>query len=225
LAAASTKPTQEPTPERHWARPKTPAKGDPNPDMTFVSVGRALTAWEQIESALAFLFMVFSEASAANTAVIVGRTYGVIGFNPGRRLAIQTAAEIYFGHYWGYAKTELNRLLSHVQHASERRDEIAHGQVGSFMVNNVAVGSFLIPPDYNTRLFTPYVMPQINDDPLSFTRAKYKYTSIEIHSIVAKFHDLRNRINNYTNKYAKTQGKFAQDVNAVFQHYIEHRKY
>lgn len=212
MAKASKGGTGGVSPEKYWARPNPPShQGDPNAAPIYFAVGEALSNWESLEGALCTLFVMVtgaSESPRVNSAL--RRAYGAIGFNSGRRNAIALAAEVYFGPHWTAAKVELNRLLHHVEQASLRRDDIAHGYVCGFKTGDTDHGCFLIPPEYNARMTFAFMQPP--RDTFSIARAKYRFTSANIKQYNARFHELSIKILNYLVKIKKdADGKFSDE--------------
>jgi hypothetical protein len=197
-------------PKKYWDRPTPAAHGDANADVLFAAVGAALTCWERIEAELASLYLRFSEATSGRSREIAQRTYGIIAFNPGRVLAVRSAAEIYYENFWNSVQKELIHLLENVGDASHRRDDIAHGHVISFRADQLYRGFFLIPPEYNSRMVFPWI-PQTGE-PLDTLRSKYRYTSAEIRSFAEKFEFLRRRVQEYLMSVpVKTDGHFPNE--------------
>jgi hypothetical protein len=174
----------------------------------FHAVGQALTQWESAECALALLFQVMSEAKEPGASHAVRRAFGSIEHSAGRRKALIAIAEVYFGPYWSNSvvKTPFNRLMKAFEQGSSRRDEIAHGMAYSVTVNNEPKGAFLFPSEYNTQRTFPFAGP-LENDPLAFTRAKYRYTTAVIHEFTRKFGQLRDMTYDYARQIRKVGGR------------------
>lgn len=197
--------------KKFWGRPGSKSAGDANPDDIYLAVGKALSEWESVEEALTFLFMVFTECDQANTFRAVQRAFGSIEFNSGRRRALNAAAEIYFEPYWDYARKDLNALIiSEVDAAARRRDDIAHGRVISFAVDKIYRGSLLVPPAYNTGR-TYATIPKDEMDPVGIFKARYRWVAVDVTRIAEKFNQLRQRIQIYTKKIAKQDGQMPRE--------------
>jgi hypothetical protein len=195
-------------PEKYWARPASVHYGDSEIDLLYSLVGQILSQWEEVELALANLFSVMSEADTPASSMAVNRTYGAIGFNSGRRQAVSFVAELYFGRqFWRKAKADLNLLLKHIEYASSRRDDVAHGRVTSVTVNGVYHGCFLVAPEYNTRFSYPY-MGDVKDDPISFLRSRYRYTGNDLMILLQKLSQLRLQVHHYLSFVYKDKGRF-----------------
>ena len=82
--------------------------------------------------------------------------------------------------------------ITAVQLAAKRRDDIAHGVVEGYTIDGVHIGAFLMPPEYNTGRTTAFITDL--QDPLSFKRAKYRYTADDIKEITSKFRELERAI-------------------------------
>ena len=130
--------------EKYWKRPTDPKpQGDPNVDPVYAAVGRALSQWERLEQQLATLFIVVTRASDSSGNA-VRRAYGAIENGTLRRKAIIAAAEVHFGASWQpHVAKAYNKLIDAVSGASKLRDDIAHGIVQHFKLNDIDYGAFL----------------------------------------------------------------------------------
>ena len=120
-----------------WQVPDPPAAGDPDSDITFCAVGKALSQWEWFEGNLSLAFSYLIGSGYGNLAA--QRAYGsVLGFY-GRAGMIERAAEVYFKYNRNsdleFALDLL--LISSRDRLSGRRNDIAHGIVQPY-VNAVA---------------------------------------------------------------------------------------
>src|ERR1700730_17880218 len=116
-----------------------------------VSVGRALTRWEEFEVVFASLFSALVAAEDNNAAAI--RAYGSVITFRGSAEMVKSAAEVNFSLFRNSAlekdfRAFVNELTNH---ASARRNEIAHGVVRvTPIIKDYTVVSqyFLYPPYY-----------------------------------------------------------------------------
>jgi hypothetical protein len=188
-----------------WNRPEPSPKGDPDANDICLAVGRALAAWEEAEGALATLFCFVTRATTDTVSYqAVYRAYGTIHTSTGRRDAITAAAEVHFGSYWDNVKKPFTKVLEAVGHASKRRDDIAHGIVRSYTVDNEAFGAFLTPAEYNQNRTHASIQ---GDARLDFLRARYRYRSAEIIDIAVKFQKLHFAIVNFSLKVLIREGR------------------
>jgi hypothetical protein len=196
-------------PKDYLARPKidSKARGDATPDEIFHAVGLALTQSESAECALAMLFQVLSGAEPAGAFHALRRAFGSIEHSAGRRKALEATAEIYFGAYWAnpLIKKPFNAFIKAFERGSSRRDEIAHGMAYSVVINNEQMGAFLFPAEYNTQRTFPFA-GSVADDPLAFSRAKYRYTAAIIRNFANAFGDLRTKVWEYIRSIKKVGG-------------------
>jgi hypothetical protein len=81
--------------------------GSGTPEEIFLSVGRALTQWEVIESVLGWLFghLVESDSHAAQ------RAYGVISNTGGKRNALENAAEIFSDRHYKFPMDDFKLII------------------------------------------------------------------------------------------------------------------
>jgi hypothetical protein len=148
------KPMPVPNP---WNVPAPPNTGDADINVTYASVGRALSNWEQFESHLAVVFArLIGIGSITRPAE---RAYGSVRTFEGRVEMITYAAESHFDLFGGpnsmkAVQSVLKGLLKTArQDACPRRNEIAHGVVqeyGKFVHVADASGFVLGPSDYMT---------------------------------------------------------------------------
>ena len=179
--------------KKYWKRPTDPKpQGDPNVDPVYAAVGRALSQWERVEQRLATLFIVVTRASNSSGNA-VRRAYGAIENGTLRRKAIIAAAEVHFGASWEpHVAKAYNKLIDAVSGASKLRDDIAHGIVQHFKLNDIDYGAFLFPPYYNTGRTKPYLT---NDDgPPDFGWSDFRFTSEDILGIECRFGELKQLI-------------------------------
>jgi hypothetical protein len=208
----------EQSPETYWIRPRPqPHDGDDDANKIYAAVGFALSCWESLETSLADLFIMLAEPYSISAIKILRCTYGAIGFNPGRRQAVEFAGELYFGKYWKTTKRSFNRILSHIDRASQRRDDIAHGHVVGFLSSQNGLkpdtmdGFFLVPPRYNARL--NFVSPETmrETDPQATYRGRYKFTADFITNTANKFKIIEDSLYEYMEQISKDNGEFRYD--------------
>lgn len=178
--------------EEFWKRPVPRRRGDLNVDPVYVAVGRALSQWEKLEQRLATLFVVVARASDSSDSA-VRRAYGAVENGTLRRRAIMAAAEVHFGVSWqpNVAKA-YNKLMDAVSRASKLRDDIAHGIVQHFKIDDIDYGAFLFPPYYNTGRTKPYLTD--DDGPPDFGWSDFRFTSKDILEIERRFGELKQLI-------------------------------
>jgi len=207
--------------EAFWKRPEPSSKGDSDGNTICQAVGRALSAWEEAEGALADLFCFVTRATSdAASYRAVYRAYGAIHTSAGRREAITAAAEVHFSPYWDKIKKSFTGVLDAVGQASKRRDDIAHGVVRSYVVNNEDFGAFLTPPEYNQGRTHAQMQ---GSEPLDFLRARYRYTSADIMGIAAKFRKLHFAVRDYSFKVMFRDGRIPL-VDEIIQSELAKRK-
>jgi hypothetical protein len=205
-----------------WKRPEPSPKGDPDGNMICLAVGQAISAWEEAEGALATLFCFVTRATTDTVSYrAVYRAYGTIHTSNGRREAIAAAAEIHFGSYWDKVRKPFTEVLEAVGHASRRRDDIAHGIVRSYTVNNEPFGAFLTPPEYNQSRTHAGIQ---DADPLAFLRARYRYTSADITGIAAKFQKLHFAVANFSLKVLVREGQRIPLVDEILSAELAEKK-
>lgn len=130
------KKPKEPRAPNPWTTPDPPDKGDDDINVTYASVGRALSAWEAFESQLARVFASLVGGPGMNR--VAERAYGAVRTFEGRADMLAEAAETNFDWYQGGPHAEAARrfnsdirsLINEARNnASPKRNEIAHGIV------------------------------------------------------------------------------------------------
>ncbi|MGO8865347.1 MAG: hypothetical protein ACLQME_02490 [Alphaproteobacteria bacterium] len=145
-----------------WATPGIPAKGDENEEALYASIGRALSAWEQFEGLLAFLFAAFIIPEHDSEAA--RRAYGSVVSFTGRADLLKSAAAILFRNFPNEKlQRELGTLLKTARRAAPQRNNIAHGIVQSFHLREPYPKPqqfALFPAYYNTSRHDVWGMPE-----------------------------------------------------------------
>lgn len=119
-----------------WDRRPWPRVGDSDIAALYASIGCALTAWERYESELAFLFSQFVSTGPGSIHPAM-RAYCAVRTFQGRMEMLQAASESFF-YGWGIKDgdplmSEFKSMLNPSKRYSERRNDIAHGVVDSFV--------------------------------------------------------------------------------------------
>lgn len=187
-----------PSLDKYWDKPPQQDIGSSNPDAIHLSVGRALSCWESLESSLAMLFGVFieSESQAGQSA------YGAITSTQPRAEALANAAAFFADRNAGeFPADEFSLMLKHYRAGAARRNEIAHGMAMTYRMEDVDKGVFLVPAMYNTRkntakttAFWMSIQNNVNADPYAVFGQSYRYTSKDIDSFSSKFDELAEAV-------------------------------
>src|SRR5665213_3539095 len=109
-----------------WDIPAFAGRGDKTPNLTYEAVGRALSAWEDLEVSLSYLFGIFSDKPP-----LLLETYAEYG-KPTifvlRADALEKSAERYFvGQPNQHRESAFSDLVCDIRHFSSRRNDIEHG--------------------------------------------------------------------------------------------------
>jgi hypothetical protein len=180
----------------YWDIPSAP-QGDDYDGPIFEEVGRALTAWESVEENFAIVFAIFLGTSSSTAT----RVYGALSGFPVKLVVLQEAAGGAFreANAGTDVKAAWNLLTSHYQEASNRRNEIAHGQVrrtiwlkGEEPPPGIPEGAhdfgwFLMPRHNSPKKTHPFWDGKEHEG-VDFV--KYRYTSRDLHVFTDRFHDL-----------------------------------
>jgi hypothetical protein len=182
-----------------WDIPPPPQIGDASEDITFTSVGRALTRWEEFEVVFASLFSALVATKDNNAAAI--RAYGSVITFRGRAEMVRAAAEVHFSLFRncnsalekGF-RAFVNELTNH---ASARRNEIAHGVVRVTPIikhYTVVPQYFLYPPYYASNKLQLNRIDSSDGRQMARYEPKYIYSSVEINQFARAFSDLVPRL-------------------------------
>lgn len=192
-----------PIPEIHeyWDEPDTKDFGYKSEDTLFISIGHALTVWEQIENMLSMMFALFVESGSDAAR----RAYGAISSASGRREALGMAAQVFAGNQVSdFPMRDFQLLMNHVGKASGRRNEIAHGIVTSFSLDGNEHGFFLVPADYNSRKtaartieWRKNLSAQTSTDQFAIFGSLYRYTSSDINHFRHLFKKLFQQVGGF----------------------------
>ncbi|MFA5968915.1 MAG: hypothetical protein WC816_06690 [Sphingomonas sp.] len=150
------KKSDKPKAPKHWDRTPWPTSGDESQDVTYTSVGQALSEWERYESDLSFLFANFLGGAVLRGAM---RSYNAVRTFQGRCDLLRAASESYFDGYHPKADfllDDFKTILASANKFAERRNEIAHGVVDIFRQsprdsqNITSIETYAIYPSYST---------------------------------------------------------------------------
>jgi hypothetical protein len=183
-----------PKADKFWERPEGRDQGDASMHALHSQVGYVSTTWESLENDLSHLFEVLVETESPAAR----RAYGSLMSGHGRRTAIRAASEIFLERkkVCGEDKERLYHLLAHIDAASKRRDDIVHGVSTRVVFPDGDRGCFLVPPDYNFA-FT-FANPKPSPPYWRHLRARYRYTSEDMVTLVANFRLVNDALNEYT---------------------------
>ncbi len=135
-----------------------PSQLDSDWNVTFHSVGVALSQWESLESRLALLFSYLSGCPHSADAIIKYGRKGRI-FTERMRVLTEAAVQYFQRHPDQANQGDCDAVCKRVKELSHRRHQIAHGVVGGFYVcrtgdalSDTAAASELeygvVPPSY-----------------------------------------------------------------------------
>ena len=143
-------PTSQP-----WDAPPFPQHGDDDHDTLFASIGRALTAWEDLKSFLAHLYSGISEKSLYDQKSIY-----VYGTFPNVRVKVSEFRSSATRYFIKYPNQEIEAtlcwILQNFEGWSQRRNDVAHGVVRSIdiakdpqvSILGASVSWCLVPPHF-----------------------------------------------------------------------------
>jgi hypothetical protein len=168
---------------------------DADPDLTYAAVGRATSAWEQLEARLADLYSIFVGKPQQTEALI---EYGREGRNfEARMKTLSRVAPLYLQDQRHEA--QFDHLLSEVKDLSILRNQVAHGTVvavpigggtpGTPFPATGAFGWFLAPPWYAL-----YPLMKRTDALYLYNAAVINGFAELFSACAAKVRDFRNRL-------------------------------
>lgn len=185
----------------YWTTPKA-ASGDSDSAPLFQSVGQCITAWERLEASFASLFsLLCDDKSQAATAM-----YGNLGNTRAKIEAFRLIIEPAFDKRKvpENERSCLALLLRHFLSASPRRNDIAHGMVMGFTINDKSMGNLLVPPWYahkKTREKVDTRTLMLDDLESMVAHYSYRYTRADIDALTSKFMHFRQWVNDYVHFY------------------------
>lgn len=164
--------------------------GDPIPDPIYTSVGKALSAWEELEVEISCLFAVLIGLRRRSPEAYAAYAAGV-GFS-GRSTIVEKASEPFFiKHPNQTDEGDFTSMLIRLRGYSLRRNDIAHGVVRLLSRISIALGTggtritssyFLVPANYMRKRFLASETP------------RYHYSSNMIDSFQATFKNLNESV-------------------------------
>jgi hypothetical protein len=177
-----------------WALSRAPF-GDENDDPLYLAIGRALSEWEELETALSGLFAVLVE-SRSSAAV---RAYGIVASAQGRYDLLCNAAEVFFAERDQAVYAQFREIIKVLRLVSPCRNNLAHGVVRQYANYSAEGGGFYqVSPEYNSRRTTAFTdFSAESQDPFAFSTHKYAYTSSQVNSLRDSFHLLTIEVSNF----------------------------
>jgi hypothetical protein len=169
-------------------------RGEPDTSQTDAAVGRALSEWESLQSALGILFQLMCESPT----FAASRAYGTVTSASGRVAMLRAAEEVFFGTrepFDAAYDAEMKALFSACEKAQEFRNNIAHGKAMQFTVREKGAvygtgsGYFLCPPPYAKKK-VEVIAPAPQEQYL--LGASYFYTVADINYYRDRFIQLRH---------------------------------
>ena len=166
-----------------WDRRPYPQHGDQDQDEIYTAVGRALSAWERYEAALAFLLA--NLVGPNEIPLPAQRAYAAVRTSEARQEMLKAASIAYFLTRTDCkTKDELQATfkdrLKEACAFCPRRNEIAHGVVDRFN-----------EPGKTYALFPPYGSLKARD---AFGKAEYCYTAADLEHYKSAFEGLRDPV-------------------------------
>lgn len=164
-----------------WDRPPWPTTGEEQCEPIYLAVGRALSAWAEVEESISYLFVFFVGQGTTNSPAV--RAYTSIDGVKNRIEMVRQAAEAWFEQFDTCpGKVETLEVLNACQGWSSRRNEIAHGNA-DLPVDTPGATWFLYP-GYLTRKRRT-----------SRNDADFRYNAAQIEQIAKGFESLEITIN------------------------------
>jgi hypothetical protein len=168
-----------------WDQLPAPQKGDDSEDITFCSIGRALTRWETLDIYLAILFS-YLVGIFTPSAI---RAYGSLGTFSGKLAMIREAGKAFITlENAEHIQTDFDKLMNLSEKYSARRNEIAHGIVISYsqemFFHQQDKEGFVLVPNYHNAKKQTLVINQMAGVP------KFVYSSKEIDHYKDRFEEL-----------------------------------
>lgn len=184
----------------YWDSPTPSDIGDSDADRLFMHVGIALSQWEQTEESFCLLLRLFIGINNSRASAVVEQIYGSIVAGGGRANALEAAGKVFLDGNSLMQKhmPTFTLLINHFRKAGARRNEIAHGKVTKYRINDVDHGMFLVSANYNANKTNPigtltfWEDLNLDSEPFASLPSKYRYTTSDLVSFISRFRDLRN---------------------------------
>ena len=155
--------------------------GSPTEDEIYLSVGRALHAWETVEEELA---LIFGALVGAEDTVASMRAYGSVITSRGRNEMVSAAAGAYFlSHPHPFLESRFRSVMPAVQGYGARRNDLAHGILRTIRNGE---GYVLTPSAYMTQKVKHFV------------GLTYAYNAAHIDAFFVDFLILRDELSDLT---------------------------
>ena len=175
--------------------PKEP-RGNESPDAIFQSVGFALTMWESLQTALAYLFI---SAIGATFKFPVMRAFGHNMLVLTKLQMIEYAVDVSL-HFHEDLNKRVVKFLDSVRGYNERRNDIAHGQVRKYQN-----GYYLTPSLTTSKKYHPW-----SDDKQELSKPIYCWTSAQIDCYRLAFTGLEDQCFNLRIALDRVTREYAQ---------------
>jgi hypothetical protein len=166
----------------------------------YLAAGKALSAWEHLESGLTRLFQLLCETPS----IAACRAYGVVDSCHLKSQMLRTAAIVFFERHKPFDDKHddlIKGLITAYERAQQARNNIAHGMVTGYLFvgGGSAVGYFLCPHSGTTK------KRKIGDGPY-FEKIDYFYDVSDIQHCFSRFNSLLSEtmklIQSINDKYA-----------------------
>jgi len=186
---ATVRPPPTPRRPKPWDAPAQPPAGAPTRDAVFLEVGRALSAWEAVESNLAYIFATLVTPRGSQLAAL--RAYGSVLTARGRiEMMVAAAAAFFFGQEGVQEHAAIRNLLEEVAGFAGRRNDIAHGIVGRYDIgppaSRRATPSYVLgPPQYATK--KTMLKPRRSLAEVVHHAPRYAYSDVQIDAFRRQF--------------------------------------
>jgi hypothetical protein len=149
-----------------WDRPPIPDRGDPVDNHLYLAMGQALSAWEEYEIDLSWLYAALADLPLHSTVAYQSYVDKADNFKQ-RAIKLEKAAEQYFRRNPSQTdEAEFAEILRSARGWATRRNDIAHGVVRPMpkIYDTTSGGDFeswlrgqdeylLYPPDYAAKKF------------------------------------------------------------------------
>lgn len=138
------------TPSKNpFKKPPYAKTGDKDPDAIKLAVGAALSTWEHTEERFAALFGTIIRPNYNSYAA--RRAYGAIASARGRADVLKAVGAVFFLNFPSQeTETTFRELMTQYGDAGSRRNELAHGIIGSDANENQVFGYFVVPSLWNS---------------------------------------------------------------------------
>lgn len=181
-------------------------EGDCDPFAIYAAVGMALSQWEMLESVFAEIYAELLSNKSHIHREAAKSSYGMVQGSSVRTKMLKEVTRIVFLDPPLSSQTDLSEqilaLIKEMEKLSSVRNNIAHGCVVSYTLNNQPQGNFVVPSYYNS----------VRRKGVSLVGLTYKYNTTTVRLCGAEFSSLYLRATKVFGRLLELEGDGDADI-------------